>query len=177
MENLNDDDTYVFEPAAIRLTPYDRRLKELRDLQDKREELLGYPDSPRRIAELDYLIQKAQKRFDTEKKRSTDDEWRRRRDTDDWRSRDGRELRNASRRKVRSKPNENLSHLTSEQKEQRKRDQRSDANFIKRREQDGMPQDNIQAALLLRQQERGAKRMMSEQLDCDLATKPAHGSF
>ena len=36
MENLNDDDTYVVERAPIKLTPYDRRLKEFRDLSEKR---------------------------------------------------------------------------------------------------------------------------------------------
>lgn len=177
MENLNDDDSYVFEPAIIKFTPFDRRLKELRDLQEKREVLLTQPENQRQLAVLDYRIRNAQERFDTEKKRDADDAWRRRRDIDDWRSRDGREARNASRRKVRSKPNEDLSHLTPEQKEQRKRDQRADANFIKRKEQAGMPQANIQAALLLRQQQRDAKRRASEEMERDLATNPAYGIF
>ncbi|MUO79699.1 hypothetical protein GOZ78_17830 [Agrobacterium vitis] len=177
MENPSDDDTYVLERAAIKLTAYDRRLKELRDLQEKRSALLTHPDSQRRIAQLDLLIEHAQKRFDTESKRSTDDAWRRRRDIDDWRSRDGRELRNASRRKVRSTPNEDLSHLTPEEKVQRKRGQRADANFIKRKEQEGMPQADIQAALLLRQQERAVKRMASKEMDHDPATNPAYGMF
>lgn len=151
MENLNDGDTYVFEPAVIKLTPYDRRLKELRELQDRREELLTYPDSQRRVAELDYQIKRAEERFEMEKKRSIDDSWRRRRDIDEWRSRGGRELRNASRRKVRNKPNEDLSHLSPEQKLDRKRIQRSDANFVKRKRKAGVPAFDIQAALLDRQ--------------------------
>lgn len=89
MENLNDDDTYMVERAPIKLTPYDRRLKEFRDLSEKRNELASHPDSQRRIAQLDLLIEQARKRLEIEKQRSTDDAWRRRRDIDDWRSRDG----------------------------------------------------------------------------------------
>jgi len=177
MENLNDDDTYVFEPAVIKLTPYDRRRQELRALQDKRDELLLYPDSQRRIAELDHQIKEAKERFEKEKGRSTDDDWRRLRDIDDWRSRDGKELRNASRRKVRSKPNEDLSHLTPEQKEERKRLQRADANFIKRQEQKGVSEADVQAALLVRQQQRDAKRSAAAEVERQLATNPAYGMF
>lgn len=175
MENLNDDDTYMVERAPIKLTPYDRRLKEFRDLSEKRNELASHPDSQRRIAQLDLLIEQAQKRLEIEKERSTDDAWRRRRDIDDWRSRDGKDLRNASRRKVRSKPNEDLSHLTPSEKEQRKRDQRADANFIKRRELEGMSAADINTALLQRQQERVGKRMASD--THDLGTNPDYGIF
>jgi len=177
MENLNDDDSYVFEPAIIKFTPFDRRLKELRDLQEKREVLLTQPDNQRQLAVLDYQIRNAQDRFDTEQKRDADDAWRRRRDIDDWRSREGREIRNASRRKVRSKPNEDLSHLTPEQKEERKRAQRADANFIKRRREEGMPEADIQAALALRQQERDAKRNATADVERQLATNPTFGMF
>jgi hypothetical protein len=175
MENLNDDDTYVVERAPIKLTPYDRRLKEFRDLSEKRNELASHPDSQRRIAQLDLLMEQAQKRLEIEKERSIDDAWRRRRDIDDWRSRDGKELRNASRRKVRNKPNEDLSHFTTSEKEQRKRDQCADANFIKRRELEGMSVADINAALLQRQQERVAKRMASD--THDLGTNPDYGMF
>lgn len=177
MENLNDDDSYVFEPAIIKLTPFDRRLKELRELQEKREVLLEKPDHERQLATLDYMIQVAQKRFDKETKRGSDDAWRRRRDIDDWRSREGRELRNASRRKVRSKPNEDLSHLSAEQKEERKRGQRADANFIKRRMEEGMSDAEIQIALALRQQERAAKLATKSPVEQPLAQNPAYGMF
>lgn len=177
MENLVDDDTYVFEPAVIKLTPYDRRLKELRNLQDEREELLTHSGNQRRITELDYLIQKAQERFDKERKRSTDDAWRRRRDIDGWRSGNGRELRNASRRKVRSQPNEDLSHLTPEQKDERKRDQRADANYRHRLEKKGLSGADIQVALLLRQQRRDAKRSASVEVEHHRATNSAYGVF
>lgn len=175
MVNLSDDDTYVVERAAIKLTPYDLRLKELRDLQAKRDALLIHPESRRQIAQLDVSIERAQERFELEKARATDDTWRRLRDIDDWRSRDGRELRNASRRKVRSKPNEDLSHLTPSEKAQHKRDQRADANFIKRRKLEGMSTADINAALLQRQQERVAMRMASD--THDVRTNPDYGMF
>lgn len=177
MENLNDDDSYVFEPAIIKLTHYDRRLKKLRDLQEKREVLLEKPDHERQRATLDYMIQDAQKQFDKEKKRSIDDAWRRRRDIDDWRSREGRELRNASRRKVRSKPNEDLSHLTAEQKAEHKRGQRADANFIKRRTEEGMSKADIQVALELRRRARAAKLATKLPVEQPLAQNPAYGMF
>lgn len=177
MENLDDDDTFVFEPAVVKLTPFDRRLRELRALRDKRDELSARPDNQRRIAEIDFLIKKAEDRLEEEKRRGSDDEWRRMRDIDDWRSRDGRELRNASRRKVRSKPNEDLSHLTPDQKDQRKRDQRADANFIKRRTEEGSSVSDIEAALLVRQQKRDSERKASEEAEHQLSENPAYGIF
>lgn len=177
MENLNDDVTYVFEPAVIRLTPYDKRLKELRALEQKRDELLKRPYGQRRVAQLDYLIKKAEDRFEREKERGADDDWRRLRDIDEWRSRDGREIRNTSRRRVRIKPNEDLSHLTTEQKEQRKRDQRADANFIKRQEAKGLAVSEIQAGLLLRQQQRERMRGAATEAESAMSRNPAFGNF
>lgn len=177
MENLNDDDSYVFEPALIKFTPFDRRLKELRDLQEKRAVLLTQPDNQRQLAVLDYRIRNAQDRFDTEKKRDADDAWRRRRDIDDWRSREGREIRNASRRKVRSKPNEDLSPLTPEQKKEHKRAQRADANFIKRQKAKGLAAFDIQAGLLLRQQQRESKRVAATEAESAMARNPGFGIF
>lgn len=115
MENRNDDDAYAFIPATIKLTPYDRRLRELRSLREKRELAISSNDQ-RRMAELDYQIKKAEERLEEEKRRDADEKWRRLRDIDDWRSRNGRASRNAGRRKVRNKPNEDLSHMTPAQK-------------------------------------------------------------
>lgn len=177
MENLNDDVTYVFEPAVVRLTPYDRRIRKLRALKEKRDELLKRPDDQRRVAQLDYLIKEAEERFEKEKKRDADDGWRRLRDIDNWRSRGGKELRNANRRRVRVKPNEDLSHLTAEQKEQRKRDQRADANFIKRQQAKGLAVSDIQAGILLRQQQRERKRVAATEAESATARNPAFGIF
>jgi len=153
MADVSDDDTFTFIPAQIRLTPFDRRLKELRELLEQHEELSKQPNSERRLAVLEYRIRKAKERFEEEKRRDGDDGWRRRRDVDSWRSGEGRELRNSSRRKVRDKPNEDLSHMTDEQKEERKRDQRADGNFVKRREAKGAAAADIQAELIVRQQQ------------------------
>lgn len=98
MADNSDDDTFTFIPAQIRLTPFDRRLKELRELQAQYEELSKQPNRERRLAGLGYQILKAKERFEEEKRRDGDDVWRRRRDVDDWRAGEGRELRNASRR-------------------------------------------------------------------------------
>ena len=46
MADYSHDDTFTFIPAQIRLTPFDHRLKELRELQEKHEQLLAAPNSP-----------------------------------------------------------------------------------------------------------------------------------
>lgn len=177
MAEVSDDDTFTFIPAQIRLTPYDRRLRELQDLEEKYEELSKHPNNERRLAGLGYQVRKAKERFEEEKRRDADDGWRQRRNTDAWRAGEGREIRNASRRKVRSKPNEDLSHLSAEQKDERKRGQRADANFIKRRVEEGMSEADIQIALASRQQERTAKRATKSQVEQSLAENPAYGMF
>ncbi|MGO7050596.1 hypothetical protein [Rhizobium leguminosarum] len=176
MENRNDDDAYAFIPATIKLTPYDRRLRELRSLREKRELAISSNDH-RRMAELDYQIKKAEERLEEEKRRDADEKWRRLRDIDDWRSRNGRASRNAGRRKVRNKPNEDLSHMTPAQKEERKRDQRADANFIKRQEAKGVAASDIQVWLMLRQQERDRKRGAAAEAECGMASNPTFGMF
>ncbi|NEJ21114.1 hypothetical protein GR247_13160 [Rhizobium leguminosarum] len=176
MENPNDDDVYVFTPATIKLTPYDRRLRELRALREQRELSIS-SSNQRRMAELDYQIKKAEERLEKEKRRDADEKWRRLRDIDDWRSRNGRASRNASRRKVRNEPNEDLSHMTPEQKEERKRDQRADANFIKRQEAKGVAASDIQVRLMLRQQERDSKRGAVAEAESGMARNPTFGMF
>lgn len=177
MQNLEDDDIYVFEPAVIKLTPYDRRRQELRELQEKRDEVSTLPNSQRRLAGLEYKIEEAQRRFEEEQQRATDDSWRRLRDIDDWRSRDGRELRNTSRRKVRSMPNDDLSDLTKEQKDRRKGFQRADANFIARNKLKGVSEAEIQAGLLLRQQKREIKQAAADEAESALSVNPTYGMF
>jgi hypothetical protein len=126
---------------------------------------------------VDYQIKRAEDRFEEEKRRGIDDKWRRLRDIDDWRSRNGRDQRNASRRKVRNKPNEDLSDLTPEQKEQRRRDQRADANYVKRQKAKGVPASDIQAALQVRRHQRDSERREAEGAEHRLAENPAYGIF
>jgi hypothetical protein len=177
MADVSDDDTFTFIPAQIRLTPFDRRLRELRDLEVKYEELSKHPNNERRLAGLRYQIRKAKERFEEEKRRDADDGWRQRRNTDAWRAGEGREIRNASRRKVRSKPNEDLSHLTANQKEERKRDQRADLNFEKRQTANGVSEPDIQAALALRRQQRARERSASAETENAMLSVPTFGMF
>ncbi|WHA42961.1 hypothetical protein [Agrobacterium larrymoorei] len=177
MEDVSDDDTFTFIPAQVRLTPYDRRLRELRIWEERYDELAKHPNNERRLAGLGYKVREAKKRFEEEKRRDADDGWRQRRNVDVWRAGEGREIRNASRRKVRSKPNEDLSHLTAEQKKARARGQRADANFIKRRTREGMSEADIEVALELRRRERIAKLATKSLVDRPLADNPGYGMF
>lgn len=177
MADVSDDDTFTFIPAKTRLTPFDRRLRELRELQERHEELSTQPDKERRLAELEYQIREAKKRFEEETRRDGDEGWRRRRDVDSWRAGEGRESRNASRRKVRAKPNENLSHLTAAEKEERKRGQRADRNFVKRREANGASASDIQAELIVRQQQRNSMRQAESEEVNQKMSDPTFGMF
>lgn len=177
MADVSDDDTFTFIPPQIRLTPFDRRRQELRALQEKYEELSEQPNRERQLAALDYLVRRAKERFEEENKRGLDDGWRRRREVDSWRSGEGRELRNSSRRKVRDKPNEDLSHMTDEQKEERKRDQRADGNFVKRREAKGAAAADIQAELIVRQQQRNSMRRAAAEAGNPMTSDPTFGMF
>jgi hypothetical protein len=140
-EPLEDDDEGpIWE--QIKLTPYDRRLAELRELQGKRDAIAANgdlrDDDRRRLLVLDWQIGKAQKRFDLEGERARDDDWRTRRAVDEWRGGIGRELYNSSRRKVRIMPNVDLSKMSPDEKAQYERDRRSDANWMKRCSEKGM---------------------------------------
>ena len=117
-EPLDDDDEGpIWDP--INLTTYDRRLKELRELQGKRDAIAAAGDlsdrDQRRLLVLAWQIGKAQKRFDLEGERARDDDWRIRRAIDEWRGGIGREPYNSSRRKVRFLPNADLSKVRPEQ--------------------------------------------------------------
>lgn len=177
MADLSDDDIVTFIPAQIRLTPFDRRQKELRELLEQHEELSKQLNNERRLVVLEYRIQKARERLDEEKRRDGDDGWRRRRDVDSWRAGEGRELRNASRRAVRAHPNENLSHMTPEEKDRHKRDQRADANFKKRQIAKGVTEPAIQAALALRRQQRACERLAATEAENSMLRDPTFGMF
>ncbi len=177
MADDSNDDTFTFIPPQIKLTPFDRRLKELRELQEKHEQLSKQPNKERRLAEVEYQLRNAKDKFEEEKRRDGDEAWRKRRGIDSWRSGEGREARNASRRKVRAKPNEDLSHMTDEQKKEHKRDQRADSNFIKRREASGASAADIQAELAARQQRRANNRQAVSDAGNDMAAHPDFGMF
>lgn len=167
----------------VKLTPYDKRRAELRDLEAKREAILSKSEQTAedvsRLAVLAPLIDKAQARFDREGKRALDDTYRKRRGIDEWRAGEGREEYNAKRRD-RPEPNADLTALTPEQKKRRKQDQTNDGKFIKRCRADGWPEARIQAELVVRIREREAERAAEAQVDADetkMKSGPTYGMF
>ena len=178
---LNDDEPtceIVYEP--VKQTAYDRRRAELREAVEKRDVIAALPErtqaEQKQLAVLEAQVAKAQERFDSEAKRGSDDLWRKRRGIDIWRGDEGRELYNASRRMIRSKPNEKLTDLTPEQKAQRQKDQRADGNFRKARAAKGWSEDQIASALAVRIEARLASRS-PEPESSEMEQDPTYGMF
>lgn len=179
----DDDEGPIWEP--VRLTPYDRRRQELRELEAKRDAILAKQDKTdddhKRLVVLAPLITKAQARFDREAKRGMDDLWRKRRGINEWReSEAGRETYNSSRRKVRVAPNADLSQMTPEAKAQHDKDMASDRVWRSRCRKAGWPENRIQAELVVRIRDRDAKRNAQAQDDADEAAMralPGYGVF
>ena len=182
----DDDEGPIWDP--IKLTPYERRFIELRELQGKRDAIAAGGDlsdyDQRRLLVLAWQIGKAQKRFDLEGERARDDDWRIRRAIDDWRGGIGREPYNSSRRKVRIMPNADLSKMAPDEKAQYEKDRRSDANWIKRCRDKGMTEPDITAAYRARIVERTQNRKVAltvlKQAEADddrLRSLPGYGMF
>ncbi|MBL4917443.1 hypothetical protein [Szabonella alba] len=156
----DDDEGPIYEP--VKLTPYDRRRNELRELEAKRDAILAQDEitdkDRQRLVVLAPLIERAQQRFDREGERARDDTFRLRRGIDDWRADEGREEYNAKRRKVRLHPNYKLSVLTPDEKKEYERDRRSDANWFKRLRDKGVSEVEITAAYAIRLEEREKAR-------------------
>ncbi|MBY0136903.1 hypothetical protein [Paracoccus yeei] len=146
----NDPDVIIHE---VKLTRYDVASRRWRELTAKRAALPPDHD-PRKAAALDQQIKTARDAV----KRAESDVSRRQESIDEWRSGAGREEYNASRRKVRAKPNADLSSLTPEQQAQQARDRRSDANWLKPRRDAGIPEVQIQAEFAIRIRDREAVR-------------------
>ena len=177
----NDDEPsceIIYEP--VKLTAYDRRRVELRDAEEKRDVIAASPErtqlEQKQLAILEKQVVEAQERFDKEAQRGIDDAWGRRRDIDAWRAGMGKDLYNASRRKVRSTPNEKLVDLTPGQKEQWKKDQRADANWRKARAKKGWTEEQITTALAIRVEARLASRS-PEPDSSDMEQDPTYGMF
>lgn len=175
----DDDEGPIFD--EVRMTAYDRRRLELRELEAKRDLILSKPeqteDDAKRLAVLAPLIQKAQERFDREGDRAKNDVWRQRRAVDDWRRDEGREEYNAKRRKVRHHPNADLSNLTPEEKAQVERDRRADANWFKRQRGKGVSEAAITAAYAVRLEQRRASREADASTDALLREHEHFGMF
>lgn len=160
----------------VKLTAYDRRRNELRELEARRDAIqskgeLGDRDR-QTLAALAPLIDKAQARFEREGKRALDETYRKRRGIDDWRAGDGREEYNAKRRD-RGEPNADLSELTPDQKKRRKQDQTNDTRWMNRCRVGGWPEARIQAELVVRIRQREAERVVTVQGDAEKAAYDA----
>lgn len=169
-----DNEGPIYEP--VKLTAYDRRRNELRELEAKRDAIKSKAEltaeDQTRLAVLAPLIDKAQARFEREGKRALDDTYRKRRGIDDWRAGAGRDEYNAKRRD-RGEPNADLSELTPEQKKRRKQDQTNDTRWMKRCRVDDWPEARIQAELVMRIRQREAERAAQVQGDAEKAAYDA----
>lgn len=177
-----DDEGPIY--PEVRLTAYDRRRIELRELEAKRDAIQAKaeltPEDRTRLAALGPVIAKAQERFEREVQRAKDDLWRKRRGIDEYRAGDGREEYNAKRRSVRQHPNADLSDMTDEQRAQYERDRRSDANWFKRQRDKGMSEAMITAAYAQRLEARQLERTEKAQADdaeAAMQENPIFGMF
>lgn len=146
----NDPDIILDE---VRITRWDKASRKWRDLRAKRDALPA-DTTARKVALLDEQIRIARQAI----KRAEGDVSRRQEEIDQWRADAGREEYNAKRRKVRQKPNTDLTDLTDAEKDQRKKDQRADGNWLKRQRSAGITEAQIQAKLVIRIQARDADR-------------------
>lgn len=173
-----DNEGPIYEP--VKLTAYDRRRNELRELEAKRDAIKSKAEltaeDQTRLAVLAPLIDKAQARFEREGKLALDDTYRKRRGIDDWRAGAGRDEYNAKRRN-RGEPNADLSELTPDQKKRRKQDQTNDGKWMKRCRVDGWPEARIQAELVVRIRQREADRADTAQIADDEAEMKADPNF
>lgn len=155
------------------LTPYDRAFVEVRRLEEERLAVEPGSDAERQV--IGDLAQ-AKGRLKLETKRSTDDTWRQRRTVDEWRRGIGRDEYNASRRKVRTRPNrmtpkDVLAAMTPEEREQHKKAKDADRKWIARQRRKGLTEEEIEAGLERRREERQAERAY------DYARNPDFGRF
>jgi hypothetical protein len=165
---LNDEDDCVVIRDPVKLTAYDRSRENLRSLETKRDALaalaLPTPEDQKRLATIERQVENARKRFAEEAKRGLDDVWRKRRGIDEWRkTEEGKTQRNESRRRVRSKPNEDLSGMTPEQRKQHENDLDADNKWMKRQRKKSVPEAEILAALAERVEKRNSKRAAMNQ--------------
>lgn len=171
--------------SPVSMTPYDRRLKELRDLEAKRDAVLSKAERSNedtmRLTCLEPLISQAQERFDSERKHAESDIGRLRYRIDNWRSNEGKDDYNASRRNKRDKPNADLSRMTPEQIAQRERDRSADSKWLNRRRAKGMDEEALAQAyeqhLEQRNQKRERERMRERQNEIDQEILESHPNW
>lgn len=156
-----EDGFEVIRPEP-KLTRLDKARLKLVDLEEKYERLSAIadpsPDDVRMLAVVGAALENARRAYGLANKRAADDVFRRNEAVDDWRAGEGREDYKKSRRGVRAEPNADLSNMAKAEKEQRHRDQKADSKWRTGRRNKGWSEDQIQAAFVIRVQEREAKR-------------------
>lgn len=126
------------------VTAYDRRREELRRAEAERNAC--EPDTPE-YAEAMGNLATAKRRLKTEIDRDGDDHWRELRRFDEWRAGEGREVRKASRRKVRSEPNKILKSMTADERAAHENMLNADRVYRSKKRKAGWTDDQIAAGL------------------------------
>lgn len=172
-QDEDDENDIIVEP--IKETRYDRAREAVRQKEAKLNEAMaaGRKD----IAVLVAQLGQARKRLDVEIDRSRDDNARKWEGIDEWRAGEGRATYNSKRRKKRALPNDDLSHLTPEQRKQRKDEQRLDWKFMDRKRKAGWTEPQITAAMITRLAEREAKRAQETEIERQTAVMEADKNF
>mgnify|MGYP005994327291 CR=1 FL=1 len=127
LEQVEAETEKCYEP--VQKTPYDRALEAKRSAEHARD--IAKPGTDEYHAAMSELAEK-NRVFKLEQQRALDPTWRRRRETDAWRSGPGRDDYNASRRRVRDRPNKMteknaLEAMTDEERHRHIRDQKADS--------------------------------------------------
>ena len=132
----------IYDPVEI--TRYDRRLQDFRTAKDKHDALaaLTSPDQTQRLQIMlaKHEVEKAEKAFSAETARGKTEQGRAQDRIDSYRKTpEGKAQRNAGLRKVRDKPNEDLSGLSPAESAQRKRVQDAHHQSEYRKRQKAQP--------------------------------------
>nr|WP_321455051.1 hypothetical protein [uncultured Cohaesibacter sp.] len=146
LEDMRNGDIIRQPPV---LQPYDKARRKMRKAQDR---LSTLKQGTRDWLIASKTLENAKEAFEEEKRRAIDDDWRKRRDIDHWRAGEGRDVYNASRRKVRTKPNkvmpkEELAGMTAEEREQYKKDKNAEKVWRHARRKAGWTDEQIEEVL------------------------------
>ncbi|WP_349037687.1 hypothetical protein [Pseudotabrizicola sp. 4114] len=113
-----EDPKKIYDP--VRLTAWDKAREKERKADERLAKLTpGTPEHDRAKWQADEALRLRK----IEDERDGDPEWRKRRAADIWRAGEGKPEYNAGRRKVREKPNRDLSGLTQGEKDKDKKEQ------------------------------------------------------
>ncbi|MFC2967710.1 hypothetical protein [Acidimangrovimonas pyrenivorans] len=145
----DDDADFERVDHAPELTPYDKARERVYEAEIYRDAVeQGSDEWHQAMAEL----AEARRALKQEQERATDEGWRKRRATEEWRSGPGREVYNASRRKVRNKANKMtpravLDAMTPEERAQHRKDKNAEKQWRFAQRKRGKTDEQIEAEL------------------------------